>query len=115
MEMPQSMLERAGLFYIAIFEEETRIVGVAGLDMNEIRLLFVLPDRQRSGIGRALLDHIKAMAPGVLFSDIFVYSSLQSVGFYKACGFAEKGPYEFDIGGETLSTVFMTCPISLNF
>jgi N-acetylglutamate synthase-like GNAT family acetyltransferase len=115
METPQSMIERARLFYVVIFEEGNRVVGVAGLDMNEIRLLCVLPDRQRAGIGRAFIDHIKAMAPGVLFSDIFVYSSLQSAGFYKACGFTEKGPYKFDLGGETLPTVFMTYPIFLNF
>jgi GNAT superfamily N-acetyltransferase len=108
METPQSMIERARLYYIAIFEDENRVVGVAGLDMNEIRLLCVLPDRQRAGIGRALIDHIKAMVPGTLFSDIFVYSSLQAVGFYKACGFAEKGPCGIDIGGETLPTVFMS-------
>jgi N-acetylglutamate synthase-like GNAT family acetyltransferase len=111
-ETPQSVDERARLFYVAIFEEEKRITGVAGLDMNEIRLLCVMPDRQRAGIGRALINHIKAMAPGVLFSDIFVYASLQSVGFYKACGFTEKGSCGFDLGGETLPTVFMTCPIS---
>jgi N-acetylglutamate synthase-like GNAT family acetyltransferase len=115
LETPQSMMERARLFYVAIFEEENRVVGVAGLDINEIRLLCVLPDKQRAGIGRALIDHIKAMAPGVLFSDIFVYSSLQAAGFYKACGFTEKGPYGFDFDGETLPTVFMTCPISQNF
>jgi N-acetylglutamate synthase-like GNAT family acetyltransferase len=111
METPQSMDERARLFYIAIYEEENRIVGIAGLDMNEIRLLCVLPERQRGGIARTLLDHIKSMAPASLFSDIFVYSSIQAVGFYKACGFAEKGSFNFEIGGETLPTVFMTFPI----
>jgi N-acetylglutamate synthase-like GNAT family acetyltransferase len=112
METPQSMMERARLFYVAIVEEENRIVGVAGLDMNEIRILCVSPDRHRSGIGRALLNHIKAMTPAILFSDIFVYASLQSTRFYKACGFSEKGPFLFDFDGETLSTVFMTFPIA---
>jgi N-acetylglutamate synthase-like GNAT family acetyltransferase len=111
LETPQSMVERARLFYVAIFEEENRVLGVAGLDMNEIRLLCVLPDRQKTGIGRALFDHIKAMVPGMLFSDIFVYASLQSVGFYRACGFMEKGPYGLKFEGETLPTIFMTCPV----
>jgi N-acetylglutamate synthase-like GNAT family acetyltransferase len=108
-ESPQNMEERARLFYLAVYEAEDRILGVAGLDMNEIRLLYVSPEHQRRGIGRALLDHIKAMAPGEFFSDIFVYSSLQAVGFYKACGFSENGQVHFDIGGELLRTVFMTC------
>jgi N-acetylglutamate synthase-like GNAT family acetyltransferase len=107
-ETPQSMNERARLFYVAVWEEQNRIAGIAGLDLNEIKLLCVLPERQRTGIGRALLDHIKTMAPSFLFSDIFVYSSLQAVGFYKAYGFSEKGAYAFDFCGETLPTVFMT-------
>jgi N-acetylglutamate synthase-like GNAT family acetyltransferase len=109
LETPQSMEERARLFYVAILEEETRIVGFAGLDLNEIRILCVSPERRNAGIGRALLNHVKAMAPAALFSDIFVYASLQAAGFYKACGFEEKGPYGFDLDGETLPTVFMTC------
>lgn len=103
------MKERARLFYLAVYESEDRILGVAGLDMNEIRLLYVSPEHQRRGIGRALLDHIKEMAPGEFFSDIFVYSSLQAVDFYKACGFSDKGRVHFDIGGEMLPTVFMIC------
>jgi N-acetylglutamate synthase-like GNAT family acetyltransferase len=107
-ETPQNMNECARLFYVAVYEEENRILGIAGLDLNEVRLLCVLPERQRAGIGRALLDHIKTMAPGLLFADIFVYSSIQAAGFYKACGFSEKGAFAFNLGGETLPTIFMT-------
>jgi GNAT superfamily N-acetyltransferase len=109
-ETPGSMLLRAGLFYVAVYEKQNRIWGVAGLDMNEIRLLFVSPEHRRQGVGRFLLEHVKAMVPAALFSEIFVYSSIQSVEFYRACGFREKGPFCFDIGGETLPTVFMTSP-----
>ena len=110
-ETPQSIMERAKLFYIAVYESEDRIVGMAGLDMNEIRLLYVSPDCRRKGIGRLLLEHIKSMVPRVLFADIFVYSSKQAVAFYKACGFVDKGPFTFDVAGEALQTVFMTFPI----
>jgi GNAT superfamily N-acetyltransferase len=111
-ETPRSMDERAGLFYIAVCELEGHIRGLAGLDMNEIRLLYVSPDHQKRGIGRLLFEHIKAMVPGALFPEIFVYSSIQAIGFYKACGFIDKGPFTFDVGGEPLHTVFMICPIS---
>jgi ribosomal protein S18 acetylase RimI-like enzyme len=110
-ETPQTVQERSRLFYVAVYESENRILGLAGLDMNEIRLLCVLPEWQRRGIGRALLEHFKAMVPSTLFSDIFVYSSIQAVAFYKACGFMERGPFCFDLGGEPLSTIFMTFPI----
>jgi GNAT superfamily N-acetyltransferase len=107
-ETPQSMIERARLYYIAVYESKDQLCGVAGLDMNEIRLMHVSPEMRRHGIGRALLEHLKSMVPGALFSDLFVYASMQSTGFYRACGFMEKGPYCFDFGGERQPTVFMT-------
>lgn len=110
-ETPQSMEERARLFYVAVYESENRILGVGGLDMNEIRLLCVSPEHRRNGIGRALLAFIQDMVPGILFPDIFVYSSLEGREFYRACGFLEGGPVNFDLGGEQLYTIFMTLPI----
>jgi N-acetylglutamate synthase-like GNAT family acetyltransferase len=112
LETSQAMVERARLFYVAVYEAEDEILGVAGLDMNEIRLLCVSPEHRRLGIGCALLKHIKAMVPGFLFSDIFVYSSRQAAQFYLACGFAERGPFAFDLSGEQLMTIFMTYAIS---
>jgi len=111
-ETPLSLIERARLFYIAVYELEGRILGIAGLDMNEIRLLYVSPEYQKRGIGRLLLEHLTAMVPQDLFADIFVYSSKQAVGFYKACGFIERGPFTFNLDGVPLDTVFMTFPLS---
>jgi GNAT superfamily N-acetyltransferase len=113
-ETPESVNERARLFYMAVQEEEDRIVGIAGMDLNEIKLLCVLPERQGTGIGRALLNHLKTMAPGFLFADIFVYSSIKAAGFYKANGFSEKGSFAFAIDGDTLPTVFMTFAVAAN-
>ena len=110
-ETPQSMTEHAKLFYIAVYESEDRILGVAGLDLNEIRLLYVSPEYQRRGIGRMLLEHISGLVPSILFAEVFVYSSEQAVAFYKACGFVDKGPFTFDLEGEALRTVFMVLPI----
>jgi GNAT superfamily N-acetyltransferase len=110
-ETAQAMIERARLFYVVVCQLKNEIVGVAGLDLNEIRLLYVSPKHRKRGIGSDLLVHMKSMVPGFLFSDIFVYSSLQAVGFYAACGFIEKGPYIYDLAGEPLKTVFMTSAI----
>ena len=111
-ETAHCMCERAKLFYLSVYESQNQILGIAGLDMNEIRLLHVSPEHQRQGIGRALLEHLKGMTPAALFPDVFVYSSIQSVGFYKACGFVEMGPFCFDVGGETLPVVFMALSIT---
>jgi N-acetylglutamate synthase-like GNAT family acetyltransferase len=110
-ETPESMIERASLYYVTVYEWANRIVGIAGLDLNEVRLLAVSPVRRRAGIGRALIEHLKAMIPGTFFSDIFVYASTQSVEFYRSCGFVDKGPVELDTGSGKLPTVFMTLQV----
>jgi N-acetylglutamate synthase-like GNAT family acetyltransferase len=110
-ETPQSMIQRASLYYLAVYEWESLILGLAGLDLNEVRLLFVSPARRRAGIGRALIEHLQAMIPGTFFTDMFVYASTRSVEFYRSCGFVDRGTVELDTGEEKLPTVFMTLPI----
>jgi GNAT superfamily N-acetyltransferase len=104
----QSMQERGSLFYIAVWETEGEVVGLGGLDMNEIRLLFVSPAHQRRGIGRAILEHLEALVPPALFKDVFVYAAVSASGFYQACGYSPRGEHSFDIGGQLLPTIFMT-------
>jgi N-acetylglutamate synthase-like GNAT family acetyltransferase len=108
-ESPQTMEERARLFYLAVYEEESELLGLAGLDLNEIRLMCVSPKRWRTGIGRALFNHLSSMVPGSFFTEIFVYSSIPATEFYKTQGFIEKGSAPFHIGEESMRTVFMTC------
>jgi len=110
-ESPDSMLERSRLFFTAVYESDSRITGIAGLDMNEIRILCVSPDHQRRGIGRALLEHLAGMVPSALFPDIFAYVATGAVPFYKAAGFSEKGPMAFAFEGDRLQTIFMVRPV----
>ena len=107
-ESPAIMRERANSFYMAVSIVQGGIAGVAGLDMNEIRLLFVDPERQRQGIGTLLLRHLEALVPPALFSDIFVYSAPAAVGFYYSHGYRSGGEYAFTVGGLSVATVFMT-------
>ena len=107
-ETPEAMLERARMYYVAVYEADAGVVGVGAVEMNEIRLLYVAPEHQRKGIGRCLLVHLESMVPAALFSDTFVYSSLVAESFYRAQGYRARGPHPIMIGGELLTTVFMT-------
>jgi len=107
-ESPETMLQRAGLFYVAVYDSGQGILGVAGLDMNEVRLLYVSPGHQGRGIGGELLAHLESMVPSTLFADIFVYSTFAAVDFYRSHGFTPGGEYVFYYDGEQLTTVFMT-------
>jgi len=111
-ESPQLMCKRAALFYMVVYEVDGTIAGLAGLDMNEVRLLYVDPERQRRGIGRALLEHLEKMVPPALFSDIFLYSTPGAASFYSACGYQSLGDHIFDLDGHSLPTIFMVKPIN---
>jgi N-acetylglutamate synthase-like GNAT family acetyltransferase len=109
-ETPQTMQARSAQYYMAVYESKGQILGLIGLDMNEIRILCVAPSRQREGIGQSLVEHIQLMVPDALFRDVFVYASSEAVGFYRICGFEDKGIFLMDVGGEPLKTTFMTRP-----
>ena len=108
LESPETMLKRAKLFYLAVCIMENQLLGVAGVDMNEIRLLFVDPAHQRKGIGSSLLRHVEALVPPGLFHVIFIYSAQSAVCFYQGHGYQPGGEYPFHVGGHTVPTIFMT-------
>ena len=106
-ETTQLMCKRATLFYLAVCERDEVIAGVGGLDLNEIRLLYVDPGHQRQGVGRALLEHLERMVPPALFADIFLYATPSAETFYRACGYESRGDHTFDLDGKPLPTIFM--------
>jgi ribosomal protein S18 acetylase RimI-like enzyme len=111
LETPQAMRKRSNLFYIAVYESSSGVVGAAGLDMNEVRLLYVSPDYQNQGIGEALLDHLESMVPSSMFADIFVYATPSAADFYSRHGFKTMGEYTFDLNGAQIRTIFMIKPL----
>jgi GNAT superfamily N-acetyltransferase len=106
-ETPQTMAERARLFYVAVLESDGSVSGLGGLDLNEIRILCVAPERQGRGLGRRLLRHLEGMVPPFLFKETFVYASLSAAGFYQLHGYQPRGEHLFHIGGRELRTMFM--------
>jgi GNAT superfamily N-acetyltransferase len=107
-EVPDLMLERAALYYVSVCENDLGVVGVGGLDLNEIRFLAVSPLCQRIGIGRLLLEHLESLVPPALFKDVFVYASPDAEGFYRACGFHPGGGETLEVHGHLVPTIFMT-------
>ena len=69
-----------------VYETEERVVAFLAMVGSEVGGIFVDPDYQGRGIGRALMDHARSSHP-VLELDVF---EANSVGrrFYDAYGFA---------------------------
>ncbi len=112
LESPAAMRERAMLFYLAVHAGETGILGIGGVEMNEIRLVYVHPAHRRLGVGRALLGHLEALIPPALFGDVFVYALPEAAGFYRANGYRAGGEHVFTFRDVSIPTIFMTRSLS---
>lgn len=66
-------------------DSDGRVVGFLSLIGNEVGAIFVDPDVQGRGIGRALIDHAREVRP-YLELDVFEANSIGR-RFYEASGF----------------------------
>jgi putative acetyltransferase len=72
-----------------VYEVDGRVGGFASLVDDELGGLFVHPDHQRRGIGRALVDHARSLRT-TLEVDVFAENE-DGVRFYLAYGFEPVG------------------------
>ena len=66
-----------------------RVVGLLGLLDSEIGGLFVHPDHQGKGIGRALVDHARSLR-GAVHLEVYAENE-RARGFYTHLGFTDRG------------------------
>jgi GNAT superfamily N-acetyltransferase len=73
------------------YEEEGKLLGVIGYqptkDVTLVRHLYVLPEHQRRGIGRKLLDYIKSIAAGQRLLVGTWEAATWAIEFYEKHGF----------------------------
>lgn len=65
-----------------------RVVATASLAGDVVRSVFVLPERQGHGLGKALMTHVEDVARAAGVQQLRVPASLTAVPFYKALGYA---------------------------
>lgn len=67
-------------------EGDGRPVGFSAVDGDWLQQLYVHPDQQHAGVGRALLDDAKRARPGGLKLHVFTRNT-RARRFYEAAGF----------------------------
>lgn len=70
---------------IYVYEIEKEIMGFIGLDKEYIEGIFVLDQYQKRGIGKALLNHVKARKEHLLLN--VYHKNLNAILFYQREGF----------------------------
>lgn len=70
-----------------VFEQDGRVIGFISMLDDEVGGLFVAPGSQAQGVGRALLDHVRASRDRL---ELEVFEKNHAArGFYRAYGFEE--------------------------
>ncbi len=86
---PKVVASRIANWKVVIAEDERGFAGAAGLQDNYLRMMFVLPERQRRGAGQALLDAIIGEAAKRGLTEIEVNSSVTAQNYYAKRGFVK--------------------------
>lgn len=81
-EMVKDMFLQAEVY---VYEIEKEIMGFIGLDKEYIEGIFVLDQYQKRGIGKALLNHVKAKKEHLSLN--VYHKNLNAILFYQREGF----------------------------
>lgn len=92
--------------YLAVAERQGSVVGYGHLvaPNDEIRAVYVRPDRADEGVGSAILDHLEARARERGSEGLRLWASRNAVGFYEHHGYdaVEGTTVEKEYEGESV-------------
>jgi ribosomal protein S18 acetylase RimI-like enzyme len=84
---------------ILLAMEAGAVVGTASLQRNWVYAVFVDPQQQGRGVGRALMRELERIAGEKKVRRLGVYSSVSAVGFYQQIGFIVEATIESEEHG----------------
>ncbi|NWD24764.1 GNAT family N-acetyltransferase [Pseudomonas yamanorum] len=91
-----------------VYEDAEGIAGFVGTGGNNVEMLFIDPSRRGQGIGRQLLDFVRARHD-TLRVDVNEQNP-QAVGFYLHYGFIQTGRSPVDGEGKPFPLLHMALP-----
>jgi putative acetyltransferase len=93
------MAETRDLF---VAKKNSTIIGVGGLEGNYVGTVFVHPEYQNQGIGRAIMEKLEAKAMEKGIEKVVLKASINAVPFYKNIGYTEIKEVHDENYGTTL-------------
>lgn len=95
------LIERAGWLHFYVAEDAGHIIGCGGIgpywgkdDESSLFTVFVDPDMQGKGVGRAVINILEQDEFFLRAKRIEIPSSITAVNFYKKFGYDHKPGYE---------------------
>lgn len=106
-ETPKKFLKRGKNRIYIVAVKGKRIIGIAGLEENDVKSFFVNPSFHKKGIGKLLINEIEKIAKSRNLKKLIVNSSFNAQGFYEKCGFKKVRKFSNKIETIVLEGIFM--------
>ena len=97
----ENLIERSGWLHFYVVENDNRIIGCGGIgpywgkaDESSLFTIFVDPDCQGKGIGRAIINTLEQDEFYLRAKRVEIPSSITAVNFYKKFGYDHKPGFE---------------------
>ena len=84
---PNQVAEKMKQRLVFVVTEQGEIIGTASLEKNNVRSVFILPNKQGQQIGTLLMRHLEKFAREQHSSTLTVSSSITAEGFYRKLGY----------------------------
>ena len=110
---PEKLIEKSKNQYMIVCIHKDDLVGVASLDGDRVRNVFVDAEMQRRRIGRLLMADIETYAVEKSQSRLYLHSALSAQAFYQALGYQAVGPIDRELNGHPLPEVKMEKALSI--
>jgi GNAT superfamily N-acetyltransferase len=94
--------------YAVVHEEDGAVLGLAALEGDEAKRLYVDPAAQGGGIGRMLLEHIERVARSRGVKVLRGEASPSASPFHERLGFRVEGPAETRLGEARFSVLLIS-------
>ena len=93
-----NIIKRSQHGELIIIENEGEILATGSLVGNEILGVFVLPNRQRGGLGKQIMLELESRAKKKGISEINLDVSLPSRKFYEKLNYEISEPHQINVG-----------------
>ncbi|MFX0006767.1 MAG: GNAT family N-acetyltransferase [Promethearchaeota archaeon] len=89
--------------YTIVIEKEGDLIGTGSIsDLGQVRDVYVMISKHRKGYGTKLVKKLESEAKRKKIKELFLYSAISAVSFYKNLGYAKTG--QLDHGNEDIET-----------
>jgi putative acetyltransferase len=104
---PDELVQKSRSHHTVVADLDGQVVGTASIDGDRVRNVFVDPEMQKKGIGRALMSEIEAYARSHGQASLFLFAALSARGFYEKLGYVPKEHIQHDLGGISIEELRM--------